>query len=64
MSNARERETARDIVSMLKAAEMTMTNTREGHPLHSYRRNHYGPGILYAVDLIERAFHLRKPEQE
>ena len=60
-----EEETARTIVSALKAALATfatMSNDRKGHPLHSYQKNTMGPGINYAIDLIEKAFHLRKPK--
>ena len=48
----RERRTAREIASMLKAAAATLTNDREGHPLHSYQRNRLGPGIAYSIELI------------
>ena len=50
-----EEETARTIVSMLKAAYMTMSNDRDGHPLDSYQQNRNGPGIHYAIDLIQKS---------
>ncbi len=59
-----ERETAQTIVSMIKAAHMTMSNDREGHPLHSYQQNTNGPGMFYVIDLIERAYNLQKPDQK
>jgi hypothetical protein len=58
-----EEETARTIVSALKAALATMSNDRRGHPLHSYQKNTMAPGINYAIDLIERAFRLADREE-
>ena len=54
-----EQETASDIVGMLRAALMVMSNDREGHPLRSYQRNHMSPGMNYAIELIEAAFKLK-----
>jgi hypothetical protein len=59
-----EEETARTIVSALKAALATMSNDRRGHPLHSYQKNTMAPGINYAIDLIERAFRLLPDREE
>ena len=60
----RDQETAQTIVSMLKAAMMSMTNDREGHPLHSYQQNRMGLDITYAIDLIERAYNLPKADEQ
>ena len=60
----RDQELAQTIVSMLKAALLGMTNDREGHPLHSYQQNRFGPGINYAMDLISRAYNLHDPTEK
>lgn len=48
-----ERETARDIISMLRAFSMAYKEM----PLSDFR-NKYCPGLEYAVELIEAAYHL------
>lgn len=53
-----EAETARDIVSMLKAALMALPNDRTDRPETGYEQNTMSPGIHFAVELIEKAFQL------
>lgn len=57
----KEAETASDIVTMLKASLLTLTNVRgDNHPFNSYRYNELSPGIRHSIELIEGAFALNK----
>ena len=55
-----ETRTARNIVSMLRAAVLALPNDREKNPLTSYQQNIMMPGMTYAMELIEAAYKLSK----
>lgn len=60
MTKAEEQEMTRDIVSMLKASLMVMTNTRgDDHPHNSYQQNRMSPGVHHCIDMIESVWKLK-----
>jgi len=53
-----DQDTAREIRSMLKGALMALPNDRTDKPETGYEYNRMAPGVLFAMEVIGKAFNL------